>query len=97
MHPPLICSAGPISLFVLQLGYLATEAPLLTWLPLLACAAAAAAGFMLREKALLWAATGGLAVFALTIWQVTRHGPALHAARYIHCGRDACCSRPPRH
>jgi hypothetical protein len=52
---------------------------------------------MLREKALLWAATGGLAVFALTIWQVTRHGPALHAARYIHCGRDACCSRPPRH
>lgn len=54
----------------MQLGYLATEAPLLTWLPLLACAAAAAAGVALQKAALMWGAVGGLASFVLTVWQV---------------------------
>jgi hypothetical protein len=54
------------------LGYLAREAPLLTWLPLLACAAAVAAGVWACERRLVWAALGALASYALTIWQVTR-------------------------
>lgn len=52
------------------MGYLAREAPLLTWLPMLGCAAAAAAGMVAAEARLVWAALGGLTSYFLTIWQV---------------------------
>ncbi|KAL4443970.1 hypothetical protein ABPG75_011707 [Micractinium tetrahymenae] len=50
-------------------GYLAREAPLRTWLPLLLCAVAAAAGTAMARRQLVWAAAGGLAAFAVTMWQ----------------------------
>lgn len=52
------------------LGWLFHEAPLRTFLPLLACAAAAAAGIRTGRPQVVWAASGGAAAFLLTTWEV---------------------------
>ncbi|PRW45646.1 OTU domain-containing protein isoform X1 [Chlorella sorokiniana] len=51
-------------------GYLLHEAPVRTWLPLLGCSVAAAAGAYMQQRRLEWAALGGALSFFLTVWQV---------------------------
>lgn len=74
-------SPAPFLLLVCcsQAGYLAHEAPFLTWFPMLACAAAAALGSWTGRQRLLWAALGGLASYALTVWQARGAGGAERA------------------
>ncbi len=40
-----------------------------TWLPLLGCSVAAAAGAYMRQRRLEWAALGGVLSFFITVWQ----------------------------
>lgn len=78
-------------------GYLLREAPLRTWLPLLACAATAAAAFWTSRERLIWTALGQAVSFMLTVWQVRHAGLSgrqhigLQPARTI----DSVCSKLP--
>ncbi len=77
------------------MGYLAREAPLRTWLPLLLCTVLAAAGAAMARRQLIWAAVGGTAAFLLTLWQVAEPcGLArMLCTLWMHvCPGPPCCS-----
>lgn len=78
-----------------QVGYLAREAPLRTWLPLLLCTVLAAAGAAMARRQFIWAAVGGTAAFLLTLWQVAEPcGLArMLCTLWMHaCPGSPCCS-----
>lgn len=77
----------------LQSGYLLHEAPVRTWLPLVGCSVAAAAGAYMRQRRLEWAALGGIMSFLFTVWQVGSHSSSWMAGRGGG-GLQADCWRP---
>lgn len=82
----------------LQSGYLLREAPARTWLPLLGCIVAAAAGAYMRQRRLEWAALGGALSFVFTVWQVgsaSRQGIATRHARWQWALECCTGTQPP--